>query len=96
MGFKSEDFTRLGRNLGRLYFAGEATSEEWYGYIQGAYLSGEEKGKMIACNIHPGESECKAPEKEQPKSEAAFMVRSVPGVLLLSLSCSRLWMLIVS
>ena len=92
VGFTSEDFTKLGQNLGRLYFAGEATSEEWYGYIQGAYLSGEEKGKMIACQIHPDENECKAPEKKEPKSEAAFNVRSVPGILLLSLLCSRLWM----
>ena len=58
MGFTSEDFNKLGQNLGRLFFAGEATSEEWYGYMQGAYLTGEEKGKIIACQIHPNESEC--------------------------------------
>ena len=76
VGFTSKDFNKLGENLGRLYFAGEATSEEWYGYMQGAYLTGEEKGKVIACQIHPGENECKAPEKKEPKNEAAFMVRS--------------------
>ena len=37
--------------LGRLYFAGEATSEDWNGYMQGAYLSGKEKGQMIADDL---------------------------------------------
>ena len=31
VGFTSEDLTKLGQNLGRLYFGGEATSEDWYG-----------------------------------------------------------------
>ncbi|XP_078346841.1 uncharacterized protein LOC144632113 [Oculina patagonica] len=92
VGFTSEDFNKLGQNLGRLYFSGEATSEVWYGYIQGAYLSGEEKGKMIACQIHPDDSECKVPEKKKPKNQATFLASSAPGVLLLSLLCSRLWM----
>ena len=60
VGFTSEDFNKLGQNLGRLYFGGEATSEEWYGYMQGAYLTGEEKGKLIAYQILPSNSECKA------------------------------------
>ena len=93
MGFTSEDFKKLGQNLGRLYFGGEATSEVWYSYIQGAYLTGEEKGKMIACQIDPSKSECKAPdqpEKNKPKSEATFVARSASGVLLLSLLCSLL------
>ena len=94
VGFTSEDFNKLGQNLGRLYFAGEATSEEWYGYMQGAYYTGEEKGKMIACQIHPNESECKdlgPTEKTKPKSKTTFAVRSAPGVLLLSLLFSRFW-----
>ena len=92
VGFTSEDFNKLGQNLGRLYFGGEATSEEWYGYMQGAYLTGEEKGKLIACQILPNDSECKAPEKKKPKSKATFVARSASGVLLLSILCSRLWM----
>ena len=88
MGFTSEDFKKLGQNLERLYFGGEATSEDWYGYMQGAYLTGEEKGKLIACQIRPGDSECKAPEKEKPTSEAAVLVKSAPGVLLLFILCS--------
>ncbi len=92
MGFSSDDFKKLGQNLGRLYFAGEALSDEWYGYLQGAYLTGEEKGKIIYCQLNPDESECEVPEKKKPKSEASFMARSASGVLLLSLLCSRLWM----
>ena len=76
VGFSSDDFIKLGQNLGRLYFGGEATSEEWYGYMQGAYLTGEEKGKLIACQILPSDSECKAAEKKNPKSGAPFAVKS--------------------
>ena len=90
VGFSSDDFIKLGQNLGRLYFGGEATSEEWYGYIQGAYLTGEEKGKLIACQILPSDSECKAAEKKKPKSEAAFATRSAAGVLMFSFLC---WLL---
>ena len=89
VGFTSDDFNELGQNLGRLYFAGEGTSEDWYGYMQGAYYTGEEKGKLIACQILPSDSECKAPEKK--KSEATFAARSAAGVLVFSLLCSRLW-----
>ena len=91
VGFTSEDFNKLGQNLGRLFFSGEATSSEWYGYMQGAYLTGEEKGKLIACQILPGDGECKAPEKKKPpKNEAAVLAKSAPGVLLLFIlfSCS--------
>ena len=63
----SEDWENIGKNLGRLYFAGEATSEDWCGYMQGAYLTGEKKGNMIAENISPSESSSK---QGKPKSEA--------------------------
>ena len=91
VGFTSEDFNKLGQNLGRLYFGGDATSEDWYGFIQGAYFTGEEKGKLIACQILPSDSECKAPQKEKPKSKATFAARSAAGVLVFSLLCSPLW-----
>jgi len=92
VGFTSEDFNKLGQNLGRLYFAGEGTSEDWYGYMQGAYYTGEEKGKLIACQILPSDSECKVPEKKKPKSEATFAARSAAGILVFSFLCSLLWM----
>lgn len=43
----SEHIEQIGQNIHNLYFAGEATSE-WHGYMQGAYLSGQEKGKILA------------------------------------------------
>lgn len=51
MGTSPQDFENLGERLGRLYFAGEATSKDWYGYMQGAYLSGHDKGQMIADDL---------------------------------------------
>ena len=81
VGFTSEDLTKLGQNLGRLYFGGEATSAEWYGYMQEAYLTGEQKGKLIACQILPSDSECEAAEKKKTKNEATLAARSAAGVL---------------
>lgn len=52
------DFKLLGKNLGRLYFAGEAMSPEWYGYMQGAYLTGRDKGMSIAEAILREETLC--------------------------------------
>ena len=48
VGHTEADFKRLGQNLGRLFFAGEAVSPEWFGYMQGALKTGQEKGKIIA------------------------------------------------
>ena len=87
MGITSEDFNKLGQNLGRLYFAGEAIIEEWYGYMQGAFITGQEKGKLIADEILPSER-----KEKRKKSGATFAARSAPGVFLLFILCSRLWM----
>ena len=51
VGTTSQDFKNLGERVGRLYFAGEATSEDWYGYMQGAHLTGKEQGQMIAGDL---------------------------------------------
>ena len=51
VGTTSQDYRNIGETLGRLYFAGEATSKDWNGYMQGAYLSGKEKGRMIADDL---------------------------------------------
>ncbi|PFX17977.1 Polyamine oxidase [Stylophora pistillata] len=82
VGMTSEDWENIGKNLGRLYFAGEATSEEWYGYMQGAYLTGDQNGKMIAEKISPSEPSSK-PEKRM--SEATLANVSTMGILLLQL-----------
>ena len=45
---KDDTIDKLGRSLrGRLHFSGEATSKDWYGYMQGAYLTGQERAKKI-------------------------------------------------
>ena len=88
MGMTSEDWKNIGKNLGRLYFAGEATSEEWYGYMQGAYLTGDEKGNMIAEKISPSESSSK-PGK--PKSEATPAKVSSEGILLFPFWLITVW-----
>ena len=48
VGMTSQDFSNLAENLGRLYFAGEATSEDWHGSMQGAYFTGKKQGQRIA------------------------------------------------
>ena len=39
-GVMSEDFHNLQTPVGRLYFAGEGTSEDWWGYGNGAHETG--------------------------------------------------------
>ena len=53
VGMTPQDFSNFAENLGRLYFAGEATSEKWYGYMQGAYLTGKKQGQKIADDFLP-------------------------------------------
>jgi polyamine oxidase len=38
----------LGRRVGRVYFAGEETSREFYGYFQGVYFEGLRIGTAVA------------------------------------------------
>lgn len=38
----------LRANVGRLFFAGEATSQEFFGYLQGAYFEGRDVATLIA------------------------------------------------
>ncbi|EDO48257.1 predicted protein, partial [Nematostella vectensis] len=41
------DFDNMLLPLDTLFFAGEATSEEWTGYMQGAYLTGKHAAKRV-------------------------------------------------
>ena len=88
VGMTSEDWENIGKNLGRLYFAGEATSEDWYGYMQGAYWTGDKKGNMIAENISSSESSRKP---GNPNSEATPAKVSSVGILLLPLCLIIMW-----
>ncbi len=49
VGFEAEDLKRLKASVGRLWFAGEYAVED-YGFLHGAYESGEKTAmKIIRC-----------------------------------------------
>jgi polyamine oxidase len=47
-GTTLEMHENLRANVGRLYFAGEATSAEYFGFLHGAWFEGREAGERIA------------------------------------------------
>lgn len=47
-GTTLEMHENLRANIGRLYFAGEATSAEYFGFLHGAWFEGQEAGLRIA------------------------------------------------
>ncbi|KAJ4363945.1 hypothetical protein N0V83_009398 [Neocucurbitaria cava] len=47
-GTTLEMHQNLRANVGRLYFAGEATSAEYFGFLHGAWFEGREAGERIA------------------------------------------------
>ena len=51
-GFTLEAHQNLRANVGRVYFAGEATSAEYYGYLQAAYFEGQLAGQEIAALLN--------------------------------------------
>ncbi|KAH0582379.1 hypothetical protein H2248_010324 [Termitomyces sp. 'cryptogamus'] len=46
--FVRQHHDNLRPNVGRLYFAGEGTSQDYYGYLHGAYFEGRDIAKMVA------------------------------------------------
>lgn len=58
-GLTLEGHQNLRANTDRLWFAGEATSQEYYGYIQGAFFEGRRAGQKVAACVNgkgdPGE-----------------------------------------
>ncbi|RYC78450.1 hypothetical protein BFJ63_vAg18675 [Fusarium oxysporum f. sp. narcissi] len=48
VGMTLEKHQNLRANLGRLWFAGEANSAEFFGYLQGAWTEGREVGGRVA------------------------------------------------
>ncbi|KIO17971.1 hypothetical protein M407DRAFT_226715 [Tulasnella calospora MUT 4182] len=50
--FYVEHQDNLRAHVNNLYFAGEHTSFEFYGYLQGAYLEGQKAGKAIASCVN--------------------------------------------
>ncbi|KAK3673258.1 hypothetical protein LTR78_006803 [Recurvomyces mirabilis] len=57
VGTSLQSHQNLRANVGRLWFAGEATSSEYYGFLHGAYFEGEEVGGRIA-ELVLGEQSC--------------------------------------
>jgi len=62
-GLTLEGHQNLRANTGRLWFAGEATSTEYYGYLHGAWFEGQYAGKAIAACLNGSKTEkCKNEE----------------------------------
>ncbi|KAH8602191.1 putative flavin-containing polyamine oxidase [Bisporella sp. PMI_857] len=58
-GMSIETHQNLRANLRRLYFAGEATSAQYFGFLQGAYFEGKEVGEKIAGCVNGTNPVCK-------------------------------------
>ncbi|KAL2809270.1 amine oxidase [Aspergillus granulosus] len=54
----------LRANVGNLFFAGEATSQEFFGYLQGAYLEGQYVAEFVASCIG-GSGNCTMSDDQQ-------------------------------
>ncbi|RHZ63441.1 uncharacterized protein CDV56_107482 [Aspergillus thermomutatus] len=54
----------LRANVGNLFFAGEATSQEFFGYLQGAYFEGKHTGEFIASCLQ-GSGNCTLSDDQQ-------------------------------
>ena len=54
--FTLEGHQNLRANTGRLWFAGEATSAEYYGYLHGAWFEGQYVGNAIAACLDGSKS----------------------------------------
>lgn len=52
VGVSLERHQNLRANVDRLWFAGEATSSEFFGYMQGAWFEGQEAGMRVASVIN--------------------------------------------
>ena len=51
-GTSLEMHENLRANVGRLYFAGEATSAEYFGFLHGAYFEGQKVGMEVASCVN--------------------------------------------
>ncbi|KAI9656126.1 MAG: hypothetical protein M1831_004697 [Alyxoria varia] len=53
-GVTLQQHQNLRANVGGLWFAGEATSAQYYGYLQGAWIEGRDVGKSVAECVRGG------------------------------------------
>ncbi|KIY46147.1 amine oxidase [Fistulina hepatica ATCC 64428] len=64
--FYSQHHDNVRANLGRLWFAGEATSAAYFGFLHGAYFEGQAIAERVMdCIINGGHSSCNMPHFEQ-------------------------------
>ncbi|OTB00143.1 hypothetical protein M426DRAFT_66501 [Hypoxylon sp. CI-4A] len=58
VGMTLEKHQNLRANLNRLWFAGEATSADYFGFLHGAWFEGRDVGSRIAGLLGKGSDEC--------------------------------------
>jgi polyamine oxidase len=56
VGNTGQDFVDMEKNVGGLWFSGEATDWDWNGFVTGAYFSGDRVAKCIARSIAAGKA----------------------------------------
>lgn len=66
IGTDSSVFANMAGRLNNLFFAGEATHADWYGYMQGGYLSGLERAMEIASCIQGKRCDLYTPSTDLP------------------------------
>lgn len=77
-GVTLREHQNLRANVGRLWFAGEATSAEYFGFLHGAYFEGQSAAKgIVACLHGRGGKECGEARYEKLAGiQGAFSVRN--------------------
>ncbi|XP_028412400.1 polyamine oxidase 6-like [Dendronephthya gigantea] len=55
VGSTKADFQHLAGRVGNLFFSGEATSEKYFGFLQGGYVTGLAQAKAILSCLHDKE-----------------------------------------
>ncbi|KAH9003707.1 amine oxidase [Lactarius hatsudake] len=68
--FIPQHLINLGVSLGNLWFAGEATSEKYFGYLQGAYFEGEAAASQIV--------QCIKSQRRQPQPPILYARNTYP------------------
>ena len=66
IGTDSSVFANMAGRVENLFFAGEATHADWYGFIQGGYYSGLERVNDIAGCIQSGKCQPYEPSTGLP------------------------------
>lgn len=54
VGTGGSDFVDMEKNMGGVWFAGEATDWDWNGYVTGAYFSGDRVAKCVVASMRAG------------------------------------------